>query len=152
MLLIATTATVALGQGAEKLAKNKGEQEVLKTLDAVLRAMDEFDLATIERLYTDDYVFTSIAGVSSSRTQLLEGFKRMKANGLAFLAWTPSEMKVAHYGDSAVTNNRYEIKTRNAQGEEKTVTQRYTCMWVKQKGQWRLAAAQATEIKPPAQQ
>jgi hypothetical protein len=46
---------------------------------------------------------------------------------------------------------RFEIKTRNSKGEVNALNHRYTCAWVKLKRQWKLAAAQATEIKPPAQ-
>jgi ketosteroid isomerase-like protein len=150
ILLLVAASAPALAQAANS-ANSKAEQEVLKTLDEVLRAMVEHDLAAIDRLYTDHYVFSSINGGSASKSQLIEGFKRMKANGASYVSWTPSEMKVAVYGDAAVTNNRFEIKTRNGKGEVNTLNHRYTCAWVKLKGQWKLAAAQATEIKPPAQ-
>ncbi len=146
-LLAIATFSPALGQTADK----KTEQEVLKTLDEVLRAMVEHDMAAIDRLYTDNYVFSGANGGSVSKAQLIEVFKRMKASGTTYILWTPSEMKVAIYGDTAVTNNRFEIKTRNSKGETSALNHRYTCAWVKLKGQWKLAAAQATEIKPPAQ-
>jgi hypothetical protein len=60
-------------------------------------------------------------------------------------------MKIAIYGNTAAINCRFEVKTRNSKGEVNTLNHRYTCAWVKQQGRWRLAAAQATEIKPPAQ-
>jgi len=152
-LLLIVTSTPAFTQAANS-AGNKAEQEVLKTLDEVLRAMIEHDMAAIDRLYTDHYVFSGNTGASLTKARLIEVFKGMKANGVSYVSWTPSEMKIALYGDAAVTNNRFEIKTRNSKGETNTLNHRYTCTWVKQQGRWRLAAAQATEIKlnPPAQQ
>lgn len=149
LLLVAASAP-AFAQAAGG-AGSKAEQEVLKTLDEVLRAMIEHDMAAIDRLYTDHYVFSGNTGGSVSKAQLIEVFKRMKANGASYVSWTPSEMKIAVYGDAAVTNNRFEIKTRNSKGEVNTLNHRYTCTWVKQQGRWRLAAAQASEIKPPTQ-
>ncbi len=149
LLLVAASAP-AFAQAANS-ANSKAEQEVLKTLDEVLRAMIEHDMAAIDRLYTDNYVFSGNTGGSISKARLIELFKGMKATGASYVSWTPSEMKIALYGDAAVTNNRFEIKTRNAKGEVNTLNHRYTCAWVKQQGRWRLAAAQATEIKSPAQ-
>ena len=148
-LFLIAAAPLTFGQATGKSTNSKAEQEVLKTQDEVLRAMIEHDMAAIDRLYTDNYIFSSTTGGSVSKTQLIEVFKRMKANGASYLSWTRSEMKIALYGDTAVTNNRFEIKTRNGKGEENTLNHRYTCTWVKQKGRWMLAAAQAAEIKPP---
>ena len=154
LLTVVASSSPAFGQAADKKtsANNKAEQEVLKTMDAVLRAMVEHDMPAIERLYTDNYVLSGNNGGSTSRMQLIENFKRMKANGASYVSWTPSEMKIALYGDAAVTNNRFEIKIRNAKGEVNTLNHRYTCTWVKQKGHWMLAAAHSSEIKPPAPQ
>ena len=150
-LFIIAASTLAFAQTAGKPANSKAEQEVLKTLDEVLRAMVEYDMPAIERLYTDNYVFSAPTGGSISRTQLIEVFKSMKASGTSYLAWEPSEMKISLYGDAAVTNCRFEIKTRNSKGEIYTATHRYTCTWVKQQGRWRQAAAHASEIKPRVQ-
>jgi ketosteroid isomerase-like protein len=129
---------------------SKAEQEVLKALDEVIRAMVEHDMPAIERIYTDNYVFSGANGGSTSRTQLIEAFKRMKTNGASYISWEPSEMRISIYGDAAVTNCRFAIKTLNGKGEVNTLNHRYTCNWVKQKGRWMLAAAHASEIKPPA--
>jgi len=150
-LFLIAASSLAFAQTASKPVNSIAEQEVLKTLDEVLRAMIEHDMAAIDRLYTDHYVFSGNTGGSVSKAQLIEVFKRMKANGASYVSWTPSEMKIALYGDAAVTNNRFEIKTRNSKGEITTLNHRYTCTWVKLKGQWKLAAAQSTEVKPPVQ-
>ena len=149
-LFLIAAAPLTFGQATGKSTNSKAEQEVLKTQDEVLRAMIEHDMAAIDRLYTDNYVFSSTTGGSVSKTQLIEVFKRMKANGASYILWARSEMKIALYGNAAVTNNRFEIKIRNSKGEVNTLNQRYTCSWVRQKRHWMLAAAHASEIKPPA--
>lgn len=105
-------------------------------------AMIQGDLAALEGLLAEDLTYTHSTGQVETRIQFLESLRSGK---LRYLAAAPSDVDVRVYGDTAVVTGRAEMKV-SSQGQELTVTARFTEVWVKSGGAWKLAAWQSTRV------
>jgi ketosteroid isomerase-like protein len=105
-------------------------------------AMIQGDLTALEGLLAEDLAYTHSNGQIETRAQFLESLRSGK---LRYLAAVPSDVNVRVYGETAVVTGRAEMKV-SSQGQELTVTARFTEVWVKSGGAWKLAAWQSTRV------
>ena len=130
----------------EKMAAGGSTEQAVRQLDReLLDAMVRNDTALFERVATDDYALTNPLGMVITKAQAVAGAKNFK-----FESFTPDDVQVRVYGDAAVLTGRATVK-----GQLKTAADamqdisgqyRYLRVFVKQGGQWRLAAMQITPI------
>src|SRR5947209_19917709 len=65
------------------------------------------------------------------------------------LTWTPLKIDVSKSGDLAYSLGNWQLKGKNAKGEEVTQTGKYITVWKKQKdGSWKVVADTGT-VDPP---
>lgn len=119
-------------------------QEVLAADARRIAAMVQGDLKTLEGLLTEDLTYTHSNGQVETRAQFLEG---MRSGTLRYLAVEPSDAVVRVHGETAIVTGRADLRV-SAQGRELTVPVRFTEVWVKSGGIWKMAAWQSTRIGP----
>jgi ketosteroid isomerase-like protein len=149
-ILVITTLIIATWGNAE--AQSKGEkkksieQELMQLQRASEEAEDKKDLATLDRLLTDDYIFTAPGGAITDKKQLIEEVK----NGVPDEGQTISyeNIKAHDYGKAAVVNYLLIVKGRDKDGKDYVSRYRNTVVWVKQQGHWRMAAIHVGRIRP----
>src|SRR5262245_60077616 len=99
----------------------KIEQEILAHEEQLLHAKRTLDLDAIQRLYADDLMLTGVLGEPTcSKPAIIEEITRGRtqresaiASGKTFEASCDNEgIKVAVYGDAAVTTYRFVVKAR----------------------------------------
>ncbi len=127
-------------------ANSKAEQQVLKALDEVLTALIKREGAVIERVMTDDYFTVYDGGQLGDRARLVNS---LKSTTSGWDDWQRLEAKVNLHGNTAIALCRYRVKAHNSKGPYEA-DWRSTSVWLKERGQWRLAASQFTTVKPPA--
>ena len=110
------------------------------------QAEDKKDLAALDRLLTDDYIFTAPGGAVTDKKKLIEEVK----NGVPEEGQTISyeDVKANVYGKAAVVNYRLIVKGRDKDGKDYISRYRNTVVWVKQQGHWRMAAIHVNRIRP----
>jgi ketosteroid isomerase-like protein len=135
--------SLALAQTIDKKAapSSKAEQEVVKASAEIIEDFDRTDIAALDRLLADDYIVTQSFGLTS-KAQLMNAWK---SGSLKYASCSDKDRSVRVYGDTAVTTGIVTQKGQNPNGDF-TIYARYTGVWVKQQGRWRLAVAQLTEI------
>jgi ketosteroid isomerase-like protein len=119
-------------------------QEVLAADARRFAAMVQGDLAALENLLTEDLTYTHSSGKVETRTEILES---LRSGRLRYLAAEPSESAVRLHGETAIVTGRADLRV-SAQGGELTLPVRFTEVWVKSSGVWKLAAWQSTRIGP----
>lgn len=119
-------------------------QEVLAADARRFAAMVQGDLTALEGLLTEDLTYTHSTGQVESRTELLES---LRSGRLRYLAAEPSESAVRLLGETAIVTGRADMRV-SAQGQGLTLQVRFTEVWVKSGGMWKLAAWQSTRIGP----
>jgi ketosteroid isomerase-like protein len=116
----------------------------------LLRANREYDEALVrgdaealERIYADEFVYTTFDGEVRDKSRQL-AFTR--SGDLKLESGRSDDVRVRVYGNAAVMTGRFTARGQ-FRGERIDVRERYTAVWVKSRGRWRLVAEQGNEIK-----
>lgn len=140
-------AAVLIGLATPTLADVAGDERDLKQLTADIQAavVDE-NLAFLEGVLHPDYVHTRPNGVVSDRGQFLASVKQDEAEpNVNYDKLTSTDIKVRLYGDTAVLTGRSGIASDDATGALNGET-RWTRIFLRQGGNWKLVAFQATLV------
>src|SRR5262245_32345471 len=142
-ILATAMSSLALAQTSDKKAtpSSKAEQDVMKVSDEIIEAFGHTDIAALDRLLADDYIITQSFGITS-KAQLMDAWK---SGRLKYTSASDKDRSVRVYGDTAVTTGIFTLKGQNPNGDFTSNT-RFTAVFVKQQGRWRLVAAQLSDI------
>ena len=120
------------------------EAQLVELERQLSEALAKEDAAVLNRLWSDDLVFTSPNGHMTNKTQRLAGQKPSAQS--AQLANINDEVKVRVYGNTAVVTV---LSTWKGKAGTQEFSDQYqaTHVWVKQRGKWQLVAAHVTPVK-----
>src|SRR5215469_7180890 len=120
----------AFGQSptAQQSANSSSEQEVRQMIEKYRTAILQRDIATLEKIWADDYVFVNAAGDVLTKTQRLANIK----SGATTLDSINEEENVTIrvYQNSAVTTSRVTLKGQYS-GQLVSGQYRSTLVWIK---------------------
>lgn len=128
---------------------SKGEQEVRGFIAEYGKAVTSRDVAFLERVMPDDYVYTGPSGKMTTRAQALKYFKQQrdkpdyKSNSLKH-----ENVKVRVVGKMAVVTNDWIAQTTpidSTNAEPTTDKGRYTGVFEKRNGRWMVIAEHDSE-------
>ena len=103
------------------------------------------DAAKLEWIMADDWTMTDPAGQRMTRAQSLA---EMRDGSLKLESMSPSDVKVAVYGDTAVVTGRSKDKG-TYKGMDISGEYAFTDVFVKRDGKWRAVSTQLTRVAPP---
>ena len=133
-----SAAAIASGQqqSASRDPKAVVEQVIRKLDNERIQAQIHADAAALERIYADDFIGVGPSGTVRTKPQVISDFT---SGDLKFQSITTDDVRVRVYGDAAVETGR---STMDGQDKDKAVPHdtRFTRVWVKQHGRWRLVA------------
>src|SRR3954453_2031950 len=137
----------AFGQSStsQQPANSTSEQEVRQMIEKYRAAILQHDIAALEKIWADDYVFVNAAGDVLGKTERLANIK----SGTTTLDSIKHEEKstVRVYENSAVTTSRVTLKGQYS-GQPISGEYRSILVWVKGSGGWQLVSNQLTALKP----
>jgi ketosteroid isomerase-like protein len=135
----------AFGQSptAQRPANSTAEQEIRQMIEKYRTAILQRDIATLEKIWADDYVFVNAAGDVLTKTERLANIK----SGATTLDSIKREenITVRVYQNSAVTTSRVTLKGQYS-GQPISGDYRSTLVWVKGPGGWQLVSNQLTAL------
>jgi len=128
----------ALGQeqSASKDQRNSVEQAIRQLDNERIQAQIGADAAALDRIYADDFIGVGPSGTVRTKAQVISDFI---SGDLKFQSITTDEVQVRVYENTAVETG---LSTMHGQEKGKAVPRetRFTRVWVKQQGRWRLVA------------
>ena len=134
-VLIAMAFPIALGQ---KQTDQRGsvEQTIRRLDDERIQGQIHADAATLDRIYADDFIGVGPSGTVRTKPQVLSDFT---SGELKFQSITTDEVRIRIYDNTALETGR---STMIGEDKGKAVPRdnRFTRVWVKQHGRWRLVA------------
>ncbi len=137
-VLVFFTASISFGQkqGARRSSKVAVEQAIRQIDNERIQAQIGADAAALDRIYSDDFIGIGPSGTVRTKPQVIADFT---SGELKFQSITTDDVQVRVYGNTAVETGR---STMVGQDKGKTVPRdnRFTRVWIKKAGRWRLAA------------
>jgi len=121
------------------------ERELTQLVNDLNAALVKPDIGFLERLLDQDFVHYRPHGNVENRAQYLEDRKSGRVHFDSLLA---DEIKVRLYGDTAIVTYRSTAKGKDQDGaiDEQ---RRWTRVFLRKDGRWRLVASQGTTIRKP---
>ncbi len=148
VILIIVSAAPGLGQSESKASPSKRSVEVqLIELERQLSAaLVREDAAVLDRLWSNDLVFTFPDGKVSTKAQRLAAQKSAAPSSQSESDTTNDEVKVYLYGTTAVVTVR---STWSGKANNQAYRSQFqaTHVWAKQQGRWQLVAAHVSPVK-----
>ena len=137
-VLALTVTSVAPGQmqSASRDQTSSVEQAIRQLDNERIQAQIHADAPALDRIYADDFIGVGPSGTVRTKPQVISDFT---SGDLKFQSITTDDVQVRVYGNTAVETGR---STMNGQDRGKAVPRdtRFTRVWVKQQGRWRLVA------------
>ena len=142
-LLTVAFAGLSRGQGtAGNRADAKIEKEILKVERERDEAVQKRDMAVLDRIYADDYVVANARGHVLTKAQRLADYR---SGNTRFLSFKQDDYRLHFYGDTVVMTGRSSGVVEH-NGKIIRVPRRFTSVYIKQGGQWRLVGQSETVI------
>jgi uncharacterized protein (TIGR02246 family) len=138
VVLAVTAMSVAAGQEQSAGTDQKsGAEQAIRQLDNErIQAQIHADAQALDRIYAEDFIGVGPSGTVRTKPQVLSDFT---AGTLKFQSITTDEVQVRVYENTAVETG---LSTMIGQDKGKPVPRdtRFTRVWIKQQGRWRLVA------------
>ncbi|MEY2482691.1 MAG: hypothetical protein QOK24_1219 [Verrucomicrobiota bacterium] len=137
-VLVLSVAPVCEGQkqSASGSDRTSVEETIRKLDNERIQAQIHADAAALDRIYAEDFIGIGPSGTVRHKPQVLSDFT---SGHLKFQSITTDEVEVRVYENTAVETG---LSTMVGQDQGKAVPRdnRFTRVWVKQQGRWRLVA------------
>ena len=136
--IIVAVGPLALGQ--TKKARRTQTQSVVERIRSLdqdrIQAQIHADATALDRIYADDFIGIGPSGTVRTKPEVLADFT---SHELIFQSITTDDVRIRVYGNTVVETGR---STMVGQDKGKVVPRdnRFTRVWVKQRGWWRLVA------------
>ncbi len=137
LALAAVALPLALAQ-----APGATEKELADLENRWAEAIVKGDVATLERLYADEYMAIDPTGATFTKDQ---DIANVKSGNFKLASFKIDELKVRVHGDVAVVTSRNTIKG-TYMGKDASGAYRGTDVFVKRGGRWQVLTTQATAV------
>jgi len=136
VILAAMSIALAQRQSAKRDQRRNVEQAIRRLDKERIQAQVHADAEAIDRIYADDFIGVGPSGTVRTKPQVIADFT---SHDLKFQSITTEEVQVRVYGNTAVETGRSTM-TGQDKGKDVPRDTRFTRVWVKQQGRWRLVA------------
>jgi ketosteroid isomerase-like protein len=147
ILLTVVAATTAFAQSESKAASKRSVESQLIELERQLSAaLVTEDVAVLDRLWSNDLVFTFPNGTVSNKAQRLAAQKPAAQPSQSESKTTNDEVRVLLFGNTAVVTV---LSTWSGKENNQAYSSQFqsTHVWIKEKGRWQLVAAHVSSVK-----
>jgi ketosteroid isomerase-like protein len=133
-----TLSSIAWGQeqSAKRDQRSSVEQDIKQLDNERIQAQIGADAVVLDRIYADDFIGVGPSGTVRTKAQVISDFT---SGALKLQSITTDEVQVRVYENTAVETG---LSTMSGQDKGKAIPRdtRFTRVWVKQQGRWRLVA------------
>ncbi|HEY6843745.1 MAG TPA: nuclear transport factor 2 family protein [Thermoanaerobaculia bacterium] len=120
-------------------------EEIRKVDRERIQAQVNADAAALDRIYADDFIGVGPSGTVRTKKEVLSDFT---SGSLKFASITTDDVRIRVYGNAAVETGLSTMKGRDA-GKVVPEENRFTRVWIKEAGRWRLVANHYSNLVKP---
>ena len=146
-LIIGSLLLAAISPHAQPQRQSQsGVIEEIRKMDRErIQAQVSADAVALDRIYADDFTGVGPSGTLRTKKDVLADFK---SGRLKFQSITTDDVRIRVYGNAAVETG---LSTMEGQDAAKVVPEenRFTRVWIKQGGRWRLVANHYSNLVKP---
>jgi len=121
-----------------------GEREIRELETQRFRAMERVDVAALNRILSDDLIYTHANGLQQTKAELIGV---LGSGDMKYESISTEDTRVRIYNETAVVTGRASMKIK-ARGEEQTFKLCYLDVYVKQGSRWQMVAWQSSRVGP----
>jgi ketosteroid isomerase-like protein len=143
ILLIAVVSTVA----AQSKNKNTTQEDFLRLQRAEDAAESKKDVAALDRLLNDDFIFIAANGSVSDKKKFLDEIKNENEPITAPQNLSYENFKARVYGKTAIVTYTLLVAGKDKDGKDYANRYRMSVVWVKQKDDWRISNFHTTRVR-----
>jgi len=148
VLLTIVTASAAFAQSERRAAATKRsvEGQLIELERQLSEALVREDAPVLDRLWSNDLIFTFPNGKVSNKAQRLSGQKPAAQPSQSESRNTNDEVRVFLYGSTAVVTV---LSTWSGKENNQAYSSQFqaTHVWARQEGRWQLVAAHVSPVK-----
>jgi ketosteroid isomerase-like protein len=126
----------AVSARAQPQSQRGAVQEIRKVDQERIQAQVHADRVALDRIYADDFIGVGPSGTVRTKKEVLSDFT---SGSLKFQSITTDDVQIRVYGNAAVETGLSTMKGQDA-GKVVPEANRFTRVWIKQGGRWRLVA------------
>ncbi|MGH9439000.1 MAG: nuclear transport factor 2 family protein [Terriglobia bacterium] len=148
LLAVALAGVLKAQEAGGKRPDQAATQQVLKLEQQVNQAMEKNDWSLVARMLSPNMDYTNESGQLHTQADLVNALKSGK---MKFFTMTHSDLRARAYGDSGGTVVVTGISTSRLRMGSKLYAgpRRFTDVWVKRNGEWRMIARHVTNVATP---
>ena len=120
------------------------EAEIRDLEQQRFQAMEHVDVAALNRILSDDLVYTHSSGLEQTKGELIGV---LGSGDFKYESISAGNTRIRIYDDTAVVTGRATMKIKSGQGEQ-TLKLCYLDVYVKQEGRWQMVAWQSSHVEP----
>jgi hypothetical protein len=126
-------------------AQESTEAELNRLEDLRYEAMKNVDEATLDKIFTEDFVYQTLQGKTHTKQSYIAS---LKTGDVKINAFKRENSRVKFYGDTATVMATAHLDVVFS-GEAKKISLFYLNVWLKRDGRWQLVARQSTALPKP---
>jgi ketosteroid isomerase-like protein len=130
--------TLVLGPGCGQVAE--GEGDLLKMENQRYQAMVQKDLKLLDSVLDDNLIFTHASGKIDSKESFIDS---LNSGALVYKKIDIEDTEVRLYDSCGVVTGK-SLLDIHVRGEDRKLQLRFTTVWVKDQGVWKVVAYQST--------
>ena len=134
---------------AHAQSQSQGQRGVVEEIRKVdrerIHAQVHADAAALDRIYADDFIGIGPSGTVRTKKEVLSDFT---SGSLKFQSITTDDVQIRVYGNAAVETGLSTMKGQDA-GKVVPEANRFTRVWIRQGGRWRLVANHYSNLVKP---
>ena len=119
-------------------ASSEAERELLKANEQYDQAIMRGDVAALERIFADEFIYTNPKAEVLDKKQQIAA---LNSAGFKLTGAASDDVRIRIYGETAVMTGRFTAKMESA-GKTEMIDERYTAVWLRRDGRWQLVAEQ----------
>jgi ketosteroid isomerase-like protein len=146
VIVVISAAIFCVNAQSNKSENEKIAEELMKLQRAEDKAEAEKDVAALEQIFNEDFIFIAANGAAYDKKKFIDEI-RNDTEPTAQQTLDYENFKTRVYGKTAIVNYLLVVRGKSPDGKDFTNRYQMSTIWIKQKKAWRIINIQPTRVR-----